>query len=130
MAIQTKDGAFAMMGQESGAPKKVCAACSQREACTKNKAERTIKRHLRQEELDRMRERSRSAQAGRGIKTRQHLMERSFASGTRYDYDRARRRDLWRVQIQEYLISAIQDTDVLVKNSCRPKRALLAVAKT
>ena len=62
-----------------------------------------------------MREASRSAKARRDIKTRQHLMERSFARGTRYGYDRARWRGLWRVQIQEYLIAAVQNLQVLLK---------------
>jgi hypothetical protein len=103
---------------------KVCAACDLRGQCTKNKSGRTIKRHLRQEELDRMREASRSAKAKRDIKTRQHLMERSFARGTPYGYDRARWRGLWRVQIQEYLISAIQNIQVLLKYGDQPKKCL------
>ena len=98
-----------------------------REQCTKNKSGRTIKRHLRQEELDRMREASRSAKAKRDIKTRQHLMERSFARGTRYGFDRARWRGLWRVQIQEYLISAIQNIQVLLRYGDEPKKSLSVV---
>jgi len=71
-----------------------------------------------------MREASRSAKARRDIKTRQHLMERSFARGTRYGYDRARWRGLWRVQIQEYLIAAVQNLDVLLRYGAQPKRGL------
>jgi transposase/uncharacterized protein (UPF0179 family) len=110
--------------RDYAAPKKICASCTLREQCTKNKSGRTIKRHLRQEELDRMREASRSARAKRDIKTRQHLMERSFARGTRYGFDRARWRGLWRVQIQEYLISAIQNIQVLLKYGHKPKKSL------
>jgi transposase len=113
--------------RDYAAPRKICAACDLREQCTKNKSGRTIKRHLRQEELDRMREASRSAKAKRDIKTRQHLMERSFARGTPYGYDRARWRGLWRVQIQEYLISAIQNIQVLLKYGDQPKRCLSVV---
>jgi len=47
-----------------------------------------IKRHLRQEELDRMREASRLSEAKRDLKTRQHLMEHSFARGKWYGFDR------------------------------------------
>jgi len=94
---------------------KVCAACELREQCTRNKSGRTIKRHLRQEELDGMREASRSARAKRDIKMRQHLMERSYARGTWYGFDRARWRRLWRVRIQEYLISAVQNIQVLLR---------------
>src|SRR4030042_593076 len=92
--------------RDYAAPKKMGAACDLREQCTRNKSGRTIKRHLRQEELDRMREASRSARAKRDIKMRQHLMERSYARGARYGFDGARWRGLWRVQIQEYLISS------------------------
>lgn len=108
--------------RDYAAPKKVCAVCDLREHCTRNKSGRTIKRHLRQEELNRMREGSRSAKAKRDIRTRQHLMERSFARGTRYGYDRARWRGLWRVQIQEYLVSAVQNIQVLLKYGSYLKR--------
>jgi transposase len=110
--------------RDYAAPKKVCAACLIREQCTRNKSGRTIKRHLRQEELDRMREASRSTQAKRDIKTRQHLMERSFARGTWYGFDRARWRGLWRVQIQEYLVAAIQNIEVLFRYGERPNKSL------
>ena len=110
--------------RDYAAPKKICAACDLREQCTKNKSGRTIKRHLRQEELDKMREASRSSKAKRDIKMRQHLMERSYARGTRYGFDRARWRGLWRVQIQEYLISAIQNIEILLKYGHPLKRSL------
>jgi len=109
--------------RDYGAPKKICAACDLREQCTKNKSGRTIKRHLRQEDLDRMREASRLAKAKRDIKMRQHLMERSYARGTRYGFDRARWRGLWRVQIQEYLISAVQNIEVLLRYGSYLKRS-------
>ena len=109
--------------RDYAAPKKICTACHLREQCTKNKSGRTIKRHLRQEDLDRMREASRSAKAKRDIKMRQHLMERSYARGTRYGFDRARWRGLWRVQIQEYLISAVQNIQVLLRYGSYLKRS-------
>ena len=71
-----------------------------------------------------MREASRSAWAKRDIKTRQHLMERSFARGTRYGYDQARWRGLWRVQIQGYLIAVIQNIEVLIRYGEAPKKNL------
>jgi transposase len=109
--------------RDYAAPKKICAACDLREQCTRNKSGRTMKRHLRQEDLDRMREASRSAKAKRDIKMRQHLMERSYARGTRFGYDRARWRGLWRVQIQEYLISAVQNIEVLLRYGSYLKRS-------
>jgi transposase len=112
-----------------GAPKKVCAVCELREQCTKNKTGRTVKRHLRQDELNTMRERSQSAEARRDIKTRQHLMERSFARSTRFDFDRARWRGLWKMKIQEYLTCAIQNIQTLIKQTNKPKKAVAARVK-
>ncbi len=110
--------------RDYAAPKKVCASCQIREKCTRNKSGRTVKRHLRQSELDVMREASRSHKAKRDIKTRQHLMERSFARSTRYDFDRARWRGLWRMRIQEYLTCTIQNIQVLIKNISKPTKSI------
>jgi len=110
--------------RDYAAPKKVCLVCRLREQCTKNKSGRTIKRHLRQEKLDMMREASRSAQSKRDIKIRQHLMERSFARATRYNFDRARWRGLWRMRIQEYLTCAIQNIQVLINQFVKPKKSV------
>jgi transposase len=109
--------------RDYAASKKICGACELREQCTRNKSGRTVKRHLRQEELDGMREASRSAKAKRDIKMRQHLMERSYARGTWYGFDRARWRGLRRVQIQEYLIAAIQNIQVLLRYGSYFKRS-------
>jgi len=104
------------------ASKRVCDACELRAQCTRNKAGRSIKRHLRQEALDAMRSRSRSPQAKRDIRTRQHLMERSFARGTRFGFDHARWRGRNKVQIQEYLSAAIQNIEVLIRYGGDPRR--------
>jgi transposase len=115
--------------RDYAAKKKICAACELREQCTKNKSGRTIKRHLRQDELDAMREKSRSAKSKRDIKTRQHLMERSFAQATRYGFDRARWRGLWRMRIQEYLTCAVQNIQALIKHSGKPRTAVAVKVK-
>ncbi|MBJ6728025.1 IS1182 family transposase [Geomesophilobacter sediminis] len=97
------------------APSKVCAACKLKPQCTEGKSGRSIKRHLRQAELDVMREKSRSDESKKDIKTRQHLMERSFAYATRFNFDRARWRGLIKMHIQEYLTCAIQNIKKLMK---------------
>ena len=112
--------------RDYAAPRKVCAACQLRDQCTKNKSGRTIKRHLRQDVLERMRAISRSANARYDIKKRQHLMERSFARGTRYGFDQARWRGLWRMRIQEYLTCAIQNMQVLIAHASKPRKAAAA----
>jgi transposase len=110
------------------APRKVCSACRLREQCTKNKSSRTIKRHIRQDVIDMMREASRSAKSKQDLKTRQHLMERSYARATRYGFDRARWRGLWRMRIQEYLTCTIQNIQVLIKKTVKPKMSVEARA--
>ena len=132
--LKPKSLHIARQSRDYAAPRKVCATCQLREQCTKNKSGRTIKRHLRQDVLDRMRAISRSANARYDIKTRQHLMERSFARSTRYGFDRARWRGLWRMRIQEYLTCAIQNMQVLIAHASKPKKAaavrLLVVQRT
>lgn len=111
------------------APKKVCAACALRPQCTRNKSGRSVKRHLRQAALDAMREASRSPQARGDIRTRQHLMERSFARAERYGFDHARWRGRWRVAIQEYLTAALQNIEVLIRYGRNPRQSMTAMAR-
>ncbi len=110
---------------------KICQACSLRDQCTDSKTGRTLRRHLRHEEVRRMRDRAQSCGSQKDIRTRQHLMERSFARAVRFGFKRARWRRLWRVQIQEYLTAAIQNIMVLVRHIKEPGRAIpLAIKKT
>jgi hypothetical protein len=76
-----------------------------------------------------MRGRSQSAEARKDIKTRQHLMERSFAQSTRYDFDHARWRGLWKMKIQEYLTCAIQNIQTLIRHGSKPQKAVAARVK-
>jgi transposase len=105
------------------APKKICAACELRPQCTKNKSGRSVKRHLRHEELDRMRQASNSLKAKQDIKTRQHLMERTFARGKRLGIKRARWRGLGLMKIQEYLTCAVQNIQILISRDQRRRNA-------
>jgi transposase len=100
---------------EYKASSEVCASCQLRRKCTRARDGRTLKRHVRQEDLDKMLKIASSAEAEKDIKERQHLVERSFARGTRYGFKRARWRRLWRVRIQEYLTAAVQNLMVLLK---------------
>jgi len=101
-----------------------CNSCQLKEQCTKAKSGRTLKRHIRQDDLDSMLTQASSAGSKKDIKTRQHLMERSFAQATRYGFKRARWRRLWRVEIQEYLTAAIQNIKILLKDVKEPGAAL------
>ena len=99
---------------EYKASAKACRQCDIKDKCTRSKSGRTLKRHERQDELDRIVERTQSKESKKDLKTRQHLSERSFAQSTRYGFKRARWRNLWRMKIQDYLIAAIQNIMVLV----------------
>jgi transposase len=101
---------------EYAAGAKTCNRCTLKAQCTRSSMGRTLKRHLRQEDLEQMRALSETPLAKRDIRKRQHLMERSYAQGSRYGFDKARWRGLWRVQIQEYLVAAVQNINILVRN--------------
>ena len=94
---------------------KICAQCELRKKCTRAKDGRTLKRHARQDELDIMLEKAKGKGAKRDIKHRQDLSERSFAWSTRYRFKRAKWRRLWCMEIQDFLIAAIQNITILIK---------------
>ncbi|MGB7291691.1 MAG: transposase [Thermodesulfobacteriota bacterium] len=96
----------------------------------RNKAGRTVKRHLRQEEINYMRNIAKSTLSKKDINTRQHLMERSFARSVRYGFGRARWRRLWRVRIQEYLTAAIQNIQILMRYGNGPRRTVSKVKES
>jgi transposase len=98
-----------------------CAQCELRDKCTRSKSGRTLKRHMRQDDLNAMLQKAESRSAKRDIKRRQDLSERSFAWATRYGFKRSRWRSIWRMEIQDYLIAAIQNIKVLVN---QPKRRI------
>jgi hypothetical protein len=93
----------------------LCDRCSLRPKCTRSRSGRTLKRHERQWELDQILEESQSAAAKKDIQTRQHLSERSFARSTRYGFKRARWRRLWRVPIQDFLVTTVQNIVVFIR---------------
>ena len=77
----------------------------------------TISIHQYPSPINTINSRANSRQAKRDMKTRQHLSERSFAQSKRYGYKRARWRRLWRVKIQDFLIAALQNIQILISNS-------------
>jgi hypothetical protein len=94
---------------------RVCRHCELRSRCTKNKTGRTVGRHEQHDLLNSLYGKTTTPQAKRDIKTRQTLMERSFAQGLRYGFKKARWRRLWRVEIQQYLIAIVQNIALLIK---------------
>ena len=86
---------------------KICRSCSLMSQCTRSKTGRSLKRHERQDDLDKMLLQSESKESKKNLWIRQHLIERSFGKSCRYGFKRARWRRLWRVKIHELLTSTI-----------------------
>jgi len=112
---------------EYGASKCTCMRCELRDRCTRNKnGARTIKRHLRQEELDTMRRISKSVQSRRDLRTRKHFMERSYAdAANNHGFKRSRWRGLDRITIQDLMIAAVQNIRILIKRRRKPSGVAL-----
>lgn len=112
-------------------PKEVCAACQLRSQCTRAKVYgRTIHRHEHQELLDRGRQQAHSPQARRDRQRRQAIMEQSFAdAANNHGFKRSRWRRLWRQQIQDYLIAAIQNIRILLRRAGKDAAAGAAALK-
>jgi hypothetical protein len=109
---------------------RICAGCVLRAQCTRSSFGRTVHRHEKQELLNIARGQAHSAAARRDRVRRHYLMEGSFADATNnHHFKRARWRRLWRQQIQDYLIAAIQNVRILLAHQ-NPKRsaAMAAVA--
>lgn len=104
------------------AANKSCRACQLRDQCTKSKNARTIRRHERQTSLDKKHSEGKSRQGRHDIRTRQHLMERSFAKAKRYGFDRSRWRGLWRMEIQELMTCIVQNIQVLASKTHSPPK--------
>lgn len=112
------------------APIKICRECYLLPKCTRSKSGRSVKRHLRQNELNIMLEQCESKESQRNIRKRQHLMERSFARSTRYGFKRSRWRHQWRVRIQELLTASIQNILVYIRNVKDRSKTAVARCRT
>lgn len=111
------------------AQKAACAGCSLRGQCTRSQAARTVTRHQQAEALAVCRAQAHSAAAKRDRQRRQYLAEGSFAdAANNHGFKRARWRRLWRQQIQDYLIAAIQNVRILLSRVVLKPAASAAVA--
>lgn len=108
-----------------GASVQVCDACPLKSDCTSG-SRRTITRQRREEEIQMLIHRSRQAPAQADLRRRHHFMEGSFATGWRFGLKRCRWRRLWRAQIQDLLIAAVQNIQILITK--RTRRSIAAAA--
>ena len=100
---------------EYGADQAVCAGCALRAQCTRSQTARVVSRHEAAEILEVCRAQSHRAAGKRDRQRRQYLIEGSFAdAANNHGFKRARWRRLWRQQIQDYLIAAIQNLRIML----------------
>jgi transposase len=96
----------------------VCASCALASQCTRAKYGRTLKRYPAQEQLDRARRQSHGPAARRDRKRRQWFQERNFGeAAVEHGFKRARWRGLWRQEIQDLLIAAIQNLKIYLRKT-------------
>ena len=101
---------------EYGAGAKVCAACPLREKCTGAKTGRTLQRHEQAARVALGQQIARGAEARRDRRRRQWLMEGSFGrAANEHGFKRSRWRRLWRQEIQDWLIAAVQNVKLLLR---------------
>jgi hypothetical protein len=100
---------------EYSADRSACAGCALRTQCTRSKSGRALSRHEDAGILETCRQQSHSHAGRRDRQRRQYLLEGSFAdAANNHGFKRARWRRLWRQQIQDYLIAAIQNIRILL----------------
>ena len=94
-----------------------CAHCALREQCTESKRGRSIRRHVQASLVEAARTEANSPAARYNRKRRQHVMEGSFADAVNnHGAKKARWRGLWRQKIQSWLIAAVQNLRILLRN--------------
>jgi transposase len=94
----------------------LCAGCALRTQCTRAKTGRSVTRPIFSELVQAGRQQAQSEAAWRDRARRKYIMEGSFADATNnHGFKRARWRRLWRQQIQDWLIAAVQNLRILLK---------------
>ncbi len=107
-----------------------CASCPLRQQCTQSKRGRSIQRHVQAPLVEAARAEANSPEARHSRRRRQHVMEGSFADAfNNHGAKKARWRGLGRQRIQSWMIAAVQNLRVLLRNQVSGlKRAVAAAA--
>jgi transposase len=106
-----------------------CRCCPWRAGCTASPRGRMVKRPLFVELVLAGQEQARSAAAKKDLRRRKHLMEGSFAdAANNHGFKRARWRGWWRQRIQNWLIAAMQNIRLWMRNIGQDGQAALAMA--
>ena len=115
---------------EYATAKGVCLACPLRPQCTRSRTGRTLKRYREQTILNRARAQSHSAAGRRDRHRRQQLMEQSFAdAANNHGFKRSRWRRLWRQEVQDWMIAAVQNIRIMLKKTVRGPQTAIAEMK-
>lgn len=104
----------------------LCAACPLRAQCTDAENGRTVTRPIFSELVQAGQKEAQSPEGRISRARRQHLSEGSFADASNnHGFKRARWRGLWRQQIQDWFIAALQNLRILMrKGASRPAGAI------
>jgi transposase len=93
-----------------------CTQCPLKEQCTRAKTGRMVSRPLFFDLVAAAKAQAQSPEAWVSYRRRSHKMEGSFADASNnHGFKRARWRGLWKVQIQNWLIAAVQNLRILMK---------------
>jgi transposase len=127
--LRRRNHRISLKAFEYAASQKVCSGCKKRDLCTRaTTGGRSIKRHDGHELIQRAREQSGSLDARRDRLRRKWIMEGSFAdAANNHGFKRSRWRRLWRQQIQDYMIAAIQNVRILI-SQIENRRKVVGVA--
>jgi transposase len=108
----------------------LCRGCALRAQCTRSQTGRSVTRPIFSELVEAARAQAKSPAARRDRARRQHRMEGSFADATNnHGFKRARWRGLWRQQIQDWLIAAVQNLRILMNKGGQLAAEAAAAAK-
>jgi len=95
-----------------------CRTCALRAECTRGQR-RSLTRHSRQDDLDRIIANLKTDPARRDLRRRKHLMERSFATAVRHGFKRCRWRRLQGAETHELLVATAQNIATLIRHASR-----------
>ena len=97
-----------------------CRECPLRTRCTEGRDGRMIRVPIFAEVVAACKEQAQSPEAMYSRRRRKHVMEGSFADASNnHGLKRARWRRLWRQQIQDWLIAAVQNLRILLKKGAK-----------
>ncbi len=104
-----------------------CAECPLRQGCTSSVRGRSLQRHVQTELLEELRQEAQSGAGRYNRKRRKHVMEGSFAdAANNHRAKRSRWRGLWKQQLQSWMIAAVQNLRLLLRQGCQKPRAAAA----